>query len=403
MGKKSKKAKKRMMLKNSLLGFFRHESSTGILLMLMTLVAMAVANSPLKGYYDAFLNTPVAVVIGHLTIAKPLLLWVNDGLMAVFFFMVGLEIKREAVEGELQDPRKVAVPALAAVGGMLVPALFYVAFNWGNEGAIKGWAIPSATDIAFALGILSLLGRRVPAVLKLFLLTLAIIDDLGAIVIIALFYTSGLSWLALSVVAATIAILWWMNRSGVTNNTAYILIGIVMWVATLKSGVHATLAGVILGLFIPIRNNEESFHALEHSLHVPVNHVILPLFAFVNTGIDFASVTLRDFVDSVTIGIALGLFAGKQLGIFLFSWLAIRLGLGRLPEGVDWKMLYGVAILGGVGFTMSLFIGSLAFECAGDQCFNIADERVGILIGSLLSGVAGYLYLRMVTNVPADG
>ncbi len=382
-------------MKNSLLGFFRHESSTGILLMLMTLMAMAVANSPLKGYYDAFLDTPVAVVIGHLSIAKPLLLWVNDGLMAVFFFMVGLEIKREAVEGELRDPRKVAVPALAAVGGMLFPALFYVVFNWGDEGAMKGWAIPSATDIAFALGILSLLGRRVPAVLKLFLLTLAIIDDLGAIVIIALFYTSGLSYLALGIVATTIAILWWMNRSGVTNNTAYVLIGIVMWVATLKSGVHATLAGVILGLFIPLRNNRESFHALEHSLHVPVNHVILPLFAFVNTGIDFASVTLKDFTDSVTIGIVLGLFAGKQLGIFLFSWIAIRLGLGRLPEGVDWKQLYGVAILGGVGFTMSLFIGSLAFECSGDQCVNVVDERMGILVGSFLSGVAGYLYLRL--------
>jgi NhaA family Na+:H+ antiporter len=386
------------MLKNSLLGFFRHESSTGILLMFMTLVAMAIANSPLKGYYDAFLNTPVAVVIGHLTIAKPLLLWVNDGLMAVFFFMVGLEIKREAVEGELRDPRKVAVPAMAAVGGMLFPALFYVALNWGNEGAMKGWAIPSATDIAFALGILSLLGKRVPAVLKLFLLTLAIIDDLGAIIIIALFYTSGLSYLALGIVAVTIAILWWMNRQGVTNNTAYVLIGVVMWVATLKSGVHATLAGVILGLFIPIKNNRKSFQALEHSLHAPVNHVILPLFAFVNTGIDFANVTFKDFVDSVTIGIVLGLFAGKQLGIFLFSWIAIKLKLGRLPDGVDWKQLYGVAILGGVGFTMSLFIGSLAFECAGDQCFNVVDERMGILIGSLLSGVMGYVYLRIVTK-----
>ena len=386
------------MLKNSLLSFFRHESSTGILLMIMTLVAMVVANSPLKGFYDAFLNTPVAVVIGHLTIAKPLLLWVNDGLMAVFFFMVGLEIKREAVEGELRDPRKVAVPAMAAVGGMLLPALFYVLFNWGNAGAMKGWAIPSATDIAFALGILSLLGKRVPPVLKLFLLTLAIIDDLGAIVIIALFYTSGLSYLALLIVALCIAILWWMNRKGVTNNTAYVLIGIVMWVATLKSGVHATLAGVVLGLFIPIRNNKASFQALEHSLHAPVNHVILPLFAFVNTGIDFSGVALKDFTHSVTLGIVSGLFLGKQLGIFLFSWLAIKLGLGRLPEGVDWKMLYGVGLLGGVGFTMSLFIGSLAFECSGNTCFSMVDERMGILIGSLLSGLVGYLYLRAVTG-----
>ena len=382
------------MLKNSLLGFFRHESSTGILLMLMTLLAMIVANSPLKSYYDAFLNTPVAVVVGHLSIAKPLLLWVNDGLMAIFFFMVGLEIKREAVEGELRDLRKVAAPAMAAVGGMLLPALFYSAFNWGDPGAMKGWAIPSATDIAFALGILSLLGNRVPTVLKLFLLTLAIIDDLGAIVIIALFYTSGLSYLALAVVAVTILILWWMNRRGVTNNAAYILLGVVLWVATLKSGVHATLAGVVLGLFIPIKNNRESFLALEHSLHVPVNHVILPLFAFVNTGIDFAGVTLKDFTHSITLGIVSGLFLGKQLGIFFFSWLAVKLGMGRLPEGVDWKMLYGVGILGGIGFTMSLFIGSLAFECSGSACFSPVDERMGILIGSLISGVVGYLYLR---------
>ncbi len=366
--------------------------------MVMTLIAMVVANSPLKGFYDAFLDTPVAVVIGHLTIAKPLLLWVNDGLMAVFFFMVGLEIKREAVEGELRDPRKVAVPAMAAVGGMLMPALFYVAFNWGNEGAMKGWAIPSATDIAFALGILSLLGKRVPPVLKLFLLTLAIIDDLGAIVIIALFYTSGLSFLALGVVAVCIVLLWWMNRRGVTNNTAYILIGTVMWVATLKSGVHATLAGVVLGLFIPIQNNKKSFQALEHSLHAPVNHVILPLFAFVNTGIDFSGVALKDFTASVTLGIVSGLFLGKQLGIFLFSWLAIKLGMGRLPEGVDWKLLYGVAVLGGVGFTMSLFIGSLAFECQGNVCLDIVDERMGILLGSFLSGLAGYLYLRSMTG-----
>ncbi len=382
------------MLKNSLLGFFKHESSTGILLMLMTLVAMAVANSPLKELYAAFLDIPVKVMIGEVGIDKPLLLWVNDGLMAIFFFMVGLEIKREAVEGELKDIRKVAVPAMAAIGGMLLPALVYSFFNWGNEAAMKGWAIPSATDIAFALGILSLLGKRVPPVLKLFLLTLAIIDDLGAIVIIALFYTSGLSMIALAIVAFTIALLWWMNRKGVTNNSAYVLLGILLWIATLKSGVHATLAGVILGLFIPIKNNKASFQALEHSLHVPVNHFILPIFAFVNTGIDFSAVTIKDFTDNITLGIAGGLVIGKQIGIFLFSWLAIKLGMGKLPEGVDFKMLYGVALLGGVGFTMSLFIGSLAFECAGDICINTVDERMGILIGSILSGLWGYLYLR---------
>lgn len=385
------------MLKNSLLGFFKHESSTGILLMVMTLVAMVVANSPLKDYYSAFLDIPVKVMIGEVGIDKPLLLWVNDGLMAIFFFMVGLEIKREAVEGELRDIKKVAVPAMAAVGGMLIPALIYSLFNWGNEAAMKGWAIPSATDIAFALGILSLLGNRVPPVLKLFLLTLAIIDDLGAIVIIALFYTSGLSMIALAVVALAIALLWWMNRRGVTNNTAYILLGILLWIATLKSGVHATLAGVILGLFIPIKNNKASFQALEHSLHVPVNHFILPIFAFVNTGIDFSAVTIKDFTDNITLGIAAGLVVGKQLGIFIFSYLAIKLGMGKLPEGTNFKMLYGVAILGGVGFTMSLFIGSLAFECVGELCINMVDERMGILIGSLISGVLGYIYLRFTT------
>ncbi len=383
------------MLQDSLIAFFKKESATGILLLVATLAAMAVANSPFKEYYQAFLDVPVVVQIGHLVINKPLLLWINDGLMAIFFFMVGLEIKREVVEGELRDPKKVAVPALAAVGGMLVPALIYTALNHDNPAAMRGWAIPTATDIAFALGILSLLGNRVPPLLKLFLLTLAIIDDLGAIVIIALFYTAGLSKLALAIAGAAILLLWIMNRRGVVNNTAYVLVGIVMWVAMLKSGVHATLAGVILGLFIPIRNNKTSFHALEHSLHAPVNYVILPLFAFVNTGIGFSSVSAKDFVDSVTVGIALGLFLGKQLGIFLFSYIATLLKLGALPQGVTWRHLYGVSILGGVGFTMSLFIGSLAFECSEGVCFNVVDERMGILIGSFLSGVVGYLVLRM--------
>ncbi len=386
------------MLKNSLLGFFKRESSTGILLMIATFAAIIVANSNAKGYYDIFLNLPAVVSIGTLTIAKPLLLWINDGLMAVFFFMVGLEIKREVVDGELSDIRKVVVPAFAAVGGMIVPAAIYTAMNWNDAAAMKGWAIPSTTDIAFALGILSLLGKRVPPVLKLFLLTLAIIDDLGAIVIIALFYTSGLSYLALSIVAMMIAILFWMNYSGKVNNAAYILIGTVMWVATLKSGVHATLAGVVLGLFIPVKNNSESFRSLEESLHAPVNHVILPLFAFVNTGINFDNIGLKDFIDTVTLGIALGLFAGKQIGIFLFSWMAIKFRIGIMPEGIGWKHIYAVSILGGVGFTMSLFMGSLAFECSHDICMNVTDERLGILIGSILSGVAGYVMMIEATT-----
>jgi len=337
---------------------------------------------------------PVVVSFGTFAIAKPLLLWINDGLMAVFFFMVGLEIKREILEGSLQEPSRIAVPFLAAVGGMAVPALIFTFFNWGDSAAMQGWAIPAATDIAFALGILSLLGPRVPTALKVFLLALAIIDDLGAIIIIALFYTSDLSLISLGVAAVAIVILLVMNRSGVVNNTAYILVGIVLWTAVLKSGVHATLAGVILGLIIPLSRNKTSFHALEHSLHAPVNFVILPLFAFANAGIDFGAMHPDDLTNSVTLGIALGLFFGKQAGIFLFSSLAIWLGLGRLPEGVSWSQLYGVSVLSGIGFTMSLFIGSLAFECSSGVCFDLVDERLGILMGSLLSGVVGYVLLR---------
>ncbi len=386
-----------------LLDFFKKESSTGILLIVMTILAMSIANSPFKTYYDAFMEIPVVVSIGTLTIAKPLLLWINDGLMAIFFFMVGLEIKREVVEGELKQIQKIAVPASAAFGGMVVPALIYTLFNHSDALAMEGWAIPTATDIAFALGILSLLGDKVPPQLKLFLLTLAIIDDLGAILIIALFYTEGLSYLSLSVVAVTILILFYMNKKGVVNNTAYILIGIVMWVAMLKSGVHATLAGVVLGLFIPIKNNKASFHALEHSLHAPVNFVILPLFAFVNTGIDFTAMNLGDLVHPMTLGIACGLLVGKTVGIFLFSLLAIRLGFGKLPEGMDHKRLFGLSILGGVGFTMSLFIGSLAFECNGDLCLDTVDERLGILLGSFLAGLIGYLVLRTVAKDATKG
>ena len=377
--------------------FFSHESAVGIILIAMTILAMVIANSPLNSYYQMLLDTHIKIMLADSGIDKPILLWVNDGLMAIFFLMVGLEIKKEAIEGELRDIKRVTIPAMAAVGGMVVPALIYALFNWNSDVALRGWAIPSATDIAFALGILSLLGKKVPPVLKLFLLTLAIIDDLGAIIIIALFYTSSLSITALSVAGVCIAILWILNKKGVTNSAIYILIGITLWIATLKSGVHATLAGVIVGLFIPLKDNKASFEALEESLKVPVNYFILPIFAFVNTGIDFFNVTLNDFTNSITLGIIAGLVIGKQAGIFLFSYLAIKLGIGKMPNGVDFKMLYGVAILGGVGFTMSLFIGSLAFE--GGSNLPIVDERVGILIGSLISGVFGYLYLRFATSL----
>jgi len=384
------------MPKESLLQFFRHESAVGGLLIVATALAMLMANSPFDGMYGEFLEIPVVVSFGEFTIAKPLLLWINDGLMAVFFFMVGMEIKSEVLEGNLQTPAKVALPAFAAVGGMVVPAVIYTMLNAGSEAAMKGWAIPMATDIAFALGILSLLGRRVPPALKVFLLALAIIDDLGAIVIIALFYGHGLSLFALATASAAAITLLVLNLRGFTNNALYIFIGVIMWAAVLKSGVHATIAGVVLGLFIPLRGNRESFHELLHSLHAPVNYMILPLFAFVNTGVSFGNLSLKELTDSVTVGIAAGLFAGKTVGIFLFSRLAVLLRFGTLPEGMSNAQLFGLSILGGIGFTMSLFIGSLAFECSGDVCFSLVDERIGILLGSLISGVVGYVYLGRV-------
>ena len=384
------------MRENPLLQFFKHESAVGVLLILATVLAMVMANSPLQGLYGDFLDIPVVVSFGEFVIAKPLLLWINDGLMAVFFFMVGLEIKSEILEGSLKEPAKIALPAFAAAGGMIVPAVIYAVLNAGDPAAMKGWAIPMATDIAFALGILSLLGSRVPPALKVFLLALAIIDDLGAIVVIALFYGHGLSFAALGTATAMALILLIMNLRGVTNNTLYILIGIIMWAAVLKSGVHATIAGVVLGLLIPLRGNAESFHALVNSLVAPVNYIILPLFAFVNTGIGFGNVTVKDLTDTVTVGIAAGLFFGKSIGIYLFSRLAVLLRVGRLPEGVDGLQLFGLSLLGGIGFTMSLFIGSLAFECSGDACFSLVDERLGILLGSLLSGVVGFVFLNGV-------
>lgn len=383
-----------VVLPQSLLNFFRGESAVGVLLIIATILAMLLANSPFAQVYQNFLDIPVVVSIHQFAIAKPLLLWVNDGLMAIFFFMVGMEIKREVLEGSLSHVSKIVVPAFAAIGGMVVPALVYVVFNWDDPIGMQGWAIPMATDIAFALGILSLLGKRVPAELKIFLLALAIIDDLGAIIVIALFFGHGLSTSALAVSGCFIAVLIFMNWRGTTNNTAYILVGIIVWAAVLKSGVHATIAGVIVGLLIPLRNNKESFHELEESLHGPVNYAILPLFAFVNTGVNFSGVSAKDFVDNVTVGITLGLFLGKQFGIFSFSVLAIVLRLGKLPDGLNYGHLYGVAILGGIGFTMSLFIGSLAFECTEGACINMTDERIGILLGSLLSGGMGYLVLK---------
>lgn len=374
--------------------FFELDAAGGILLVAAAALAMLVDNSPLAWLYDRLVELPVAVSVGRLEIAKPLLLWINDGLMAIFFFVVGLELKREVVEGGLSDLREVTLPALGAVGGMVFPAAIYVALNYDDPMALQGWAVPAATDIAFALGVLALLGDRVPTALKVFLVSIAIFDDVGAIVIIALFYTSNLSPAALITAAACLPILFYLNRRGVLEKSPYLLIGIVIWVATLKSGVHATLAGVVLALFIPIRdaNKEASpLHELEHDLHGAVMFGILPLFAFVNAGVDFSEFSIDFALHPVAVGVAAGLFLGKQLGVLGLCWLGVKVGIARLPAGIGWAEIYGVALLCGIGFTMSLFIGSLAFEATGTN--QLFDERVGIIAGSILSGIGGYLVL----------
>lgn len=382
------------MVLGSIREFLRLESASGILLLIAAVLAMIAENSAARPFYDALLGTPVEVRIGGFEIAKPLLLWVNDGLMAVFFFLVGLELKREVLQGELSDRSQITLPVIAAFGGMLVPALIYVAINRDDPSALDGWAIPSATDIAFALGVLSLLGDRVPTALKLFLMTLAIIDDIGAIIIIALFYTDGLSLLSLLIALAAFGALFLMNRRGVLSIVPYLAVGLILWVAVLKSGVHATLAGVSLALFIPLRTNESSpLERLEHDLHPTVAYGILPLFAFMNTGISLSGLSLDSFTQNVPLGIALGLFFGKQLGVFGFSWLTIKLGFARLPDNCGWLALYGVALLCGIGFTMSLFISSLAFDKTGLD--TLVDDRLGILSGSILSAAAGYWVLRI--------
>lgn len=374
--------------------FFKLESAGGILLMLAAILAMVCANTALVVYYDLFLSTPVEIRVGALEVAKPLLLWINDGLMAVFFFLVGLELKRELIEGELANKRNIILPAVGAVGGMLIPALIYLYFNHNDPVAVKGWAIPAATDIAFALGVLTLLGSRVPTSLKVFLTSLAIFDDIGAILIIAFFYTSNISTFALTIVALCIPVLLIFNRRNIDSKSLYILVGIIMWVATLKSGVHATLAGVVLAMFIPMKAKDGSspLKSMEHDLHSLVAFFILPVFAFANAGINFQGVGLAQLQHGVPLGIASGLLFGKQLGVFGLCYLAIKLNFTKLPKGMSWLSLYGTAALCGIGFTMSLFVGSLAFEETGVNL--IFDERLGIIIGSLASGVVGYLVLN---------
>jgi NhaA family Na+:H+ antiporter len=378
--------------------FLRLEAAAGILLVLSALLALAWANSPWSAAYEGLLETPVSVRVGALALDKPLLLWINDALMAVFFLLIGLEIKREVLRGELSSVRQAALPCIAALGGVLAPAAVYWAINAGDPVTMRGWAIPAATDIAFSLGVLALLGARAPASLKIFLLALAIIDDLAAIVIIAIFYTAELSTVSLGLALAGIVALAALNLAGVKRIAAYVLLGVFLWVCVLKSGVHATLAGVAIGFAVPLAgdDDESPLARMEHALHPWVTYGILPVFAFANAGVALGGLSAGAVLHPVTLGAALGLVIGKQLGVFGFTWLAVRLGLGSLPAGASWLQLYGLALLTGIGFTMSLFIGTLAFETTDYQ----DAVRIGVLGGSLVCALAGYALLRAASPRP---
>lgn len=379
--------------------FFQLEAASGLLLIAAAVLALIINNSPLSYLYGGLLEVPVAVQVGALNIAKPLLLWINDGLMALFFLLIGLEVKREVVDGHLSKPSQVILPATAAVGGMVVPALIYWFINRDNPAAVAGWAIPTATDIAFALGVLALLGKRVPVSLKLFLMTLAIIDDLGAIIVIALFYSGTLSSVSLLLAAACLLVLVAMNRLGVIKLGPYMIVGLILWVCVLKSGVHATLAGVALAFCIPLRTrNAESspLLALEHALHPWVAYAILPIFAFANAGVSLAGMTVDSFTHPVPMGITIGLLLGKTVGVFGLTWVAVKLRLAALPAGAGWGQILGVAILCGIGFTMSLFVGSLAFAPGSSEYAYM--DRMGILTGSFFAAVIGYAVTAMASR-----
>ncbi|WP_298442383.1 Na+/H+ antiporter NhaA [uncultured Ferrimonas sp.] len=381
--------------------FLGQPAAGGMILLLMVAMAMTLANSPLANWYQSVLELPVQIRIGALDLDKPLLLWVNDLLMALFFLLIGLEVKRELLHGALSSWQQAALPSFAAIGGMVVPALLFLVIAGDDPVAANGWAIPAATDIAFALGILALVGSRAPASLKVFLLALAIIDDLLAIIIIALFYSGSLSTTSLVIAAAAIAALFALNRLGVRRLTPYLLIGIILWVAVLKSGVHATLAGVVLAFMIPSvpkAGKQCPSDVLEHSLHPWSTYFILPLFAFVNAGVTLTEVSISDLMAPLPLGIAMGLLLGKPLGIMVFSAIAVIAGLARLPQGVNWLQMLGVGWLCGIGFTMAMFVASLAFEVGMVEYGAMA--RLGILIGSGAAAVIGFVLLRWAGREP---
>lgn len=391
-----------MPLRSTFTRFFQLEAASGLLLIAAAALALIINNSPLSHLYASFLDVPVVAQIGALKIAKPALLWINDGLMALFFLLIGLEVKRELLDGQLSKPSQVVLPGAAAIGGMVVPALIYWALNKDNPTALGGWAIPMATDIAFALGVLALLGKRVPVSLKLFLMTLAIIDDLGAIIVIAIFYSTDLSGASLAGAAACLIALIAMNRLGVVKLGPYMIVGLILWVCVLKSGVHATLAGVTLAFCIPLRtkNAEPSpLLTLEHALHPWVAYAILPLFAFANAGVSLVGVNLESFTHHVPMGIAAGLLLGKTVGVLGFTWVMVKTGLAALPAGANWGQVLGVAVLCGIGFTMSLFVGSLAFVPGSSEYAGM--DRMGILTGSILAALIGYAVTAMASRKQA--
>ena len=381
-----------MSLAATLSRLTRHEAFGGILLMASAVAALLVANSSFSGLYDTFLSAYFSITLNGEGLGKPLILWINDGLMAIFFFLIGLELKRELLEGKLKNPADVLLPGMAAVGGMIVPALVFAAFNWGNPETISGWAIPAATDIAFALGILALVGSRAPVSLKVFLLTLAILDDLGAIVIIALFYTAELKAAYLGYALIPLAGLIILNIKGAHRIAPAILLGTIMWFLVLKSGVHATLAGVITAFCIPLvdKYGKSPLHSLENGLTPYVNFGIIPIFAFANAGVVLTGLSLADLLDPLPLGIALGLLLGKQVGVFGICYLLVKSGIAKLPHGANWAHVWGVACLAGIGFTMSLFIGGLSFE--SQELMN--QVRIGVLSGSVVSGIMGFVIQR---------
>lgn len=379
--------------------FVKLEASTGVILLSAAFLAMVLANSPLKHLYFDFLQTEVMILIGAFSIDKPLLMWVNDGFMAVFFILVGMEVKRELFEGSLSSYQKAIFPVIAAWGGMVVPALVYWLINLNHPEFHDGWAIPMATDIAFALGVVALLGKQVPPALKMFLLALAIIDDIGAIAVIALFFSHEMSPLAFFIASLAILALIGMNRYKVVNLVNYAIVGTILWASVLKSGVHATLAGVIIGFAIPLRgkNGETPLYRLEHALSQWCAFVILPLFAFSNAGVSFEGMDLEKILSPLPLGVALGLIIGKPVGVFLFCYLSVKLRIAKLPQGVNFKQILAIAMLCGIGFTMSIFIAGLAFGGSAEgEMFALS--QLGILFGTLFSAVAGYFLLKVSTQ-----